>query len=368
MNELSDLLALEFFGNSVFRWSLAGLAFLVTFTVLPLLRGYIAALRKRYAVGPHATAVEVSSLLADRTKVWFLWAVAFWFAAVRVLEIPERVELGLNRLMVVLLALQVGIWLSAAVSFRLHHRRGATIESDPTGALAIVNFVAAILIWSVVTLVALDNLGVNVTALIAGLGIGGIAVALAVQTTLSNLLGSLAIALDQPFVVGDTIAVDQDTGRVEKIGITSTRLRSLSGEQIVISNSDLLSSRVRNYGRMNERRVVFGTRLTYETPLELLEQVPGLIRSIIESQSATRFDRSHFAKHAPDAIEYETVYYVLSPDYNIYMDIQQAINVTLHRELQQRGIRFAYPTQRLFVMPQDAEPGRPVHPSAQSAA
>src|SRR5262245_40912672 len=220
MNELSDLLALEFLGNSVLRWALALLAFLVTFTVLPLLRGYIATLRKRHAGGRHAAAVELASLLADRTKGWYLWAVAVWFATVRVLEVPERVELGCNRVMIVLTALQVGIWLSAAVSFRLQHRRGDTLESDPTGALAIVNFVAAILIWSLVTLLALDNLGVNITALVAGLGIGGIAVALAVQTTLSNLLSSLAIALDKPFVVGDTITVDQDTGKVEKIGIS----------------------------------------------------------------------------------------------------------------------------------------------------
>jgi small-conductance mechanosensitive channel len=345
MNELSDLLALEFFGNSVLRWGLAGLAFLVTFTVLPLLRGYIAALRKRYAVGPHATAVEVSSLLADRTKVWFLWAVAFWFAVVRVLEIPDRVELGLNRLMVVLLALQVGIWLSAAVSFRLHHRRGATIESDPTGALAIVNFVAAILIWSVVTLVALDNLGVNVTALIAGLGIGGIAVALAVQTTLSNLLGSLAIALDQPFVVGDTIAVDQDTGKVEKIGITSTRLRSLSGEQIVISNTDLLKARVHNFGRMYERRVLFTIGVVYTTPREVLAQIPSIIEAAVRAREKVRFDRSHFVAYGDSALQFETVYFVLDPDYTLYANIQQTINLRILEEFARRGIELAYRTR-----------------------
>jgi small-conductance mechanosensitive channel len=230
MNELSQLLAVTYLGNSLLRWTLALLAFLVTFTLLPLLRGYIATLRRRHGGGRHATAVELASLLADRTQAWFLWAVAVWFSVVRVLNTPERIEHGFNRVMVVLLALQLGIWLSAAVSFRLIHRRGATLESDPTGALTIINFVAAIVIWSLVTLLALDNLGVNITALVAGLGIGGIAVALAVQTTLSNLLSSLAIALDKPFVVGDTITVDQDTGKVEKIGISTTRLRSVNGE------------------------------------------------------------------------------------------------------------------------------------------
>src|SRR5690606_6884436 len=168
-------------------------------------------------------------------------------------------------------------------------------------------------------------------------------------------------------VVGVFLILGDFLGSVEYIGIKSTRLRSLSGEQIIISNSDLLGSRVRNYGRMNERRVVFATRIPYETPLERLEEIPGLIRHIIESESNTRFDRSHLASHAVGSIDYETVYYVLSADYNVYMDIQQRINLRLHRELEQRGVKFAYQTQRMIVVPQEAPKTSPGEPTAQPA-
>jgi small-conductance mechanosensitive channel len=176
---------------------------------------------------------------------------------------------------------------------------------------------------------------------------------------LGDLFASLSITLDRPFVIGDFLAVGDFLGSVEYIGIKSTRLRSLSGEQIIMSNSDLLSSRVRNYGRMSERRVVFSTRITYETPIELIERVPAVIRKIIEAQQRTRFDRSHFASHAPASLDFETVYYVLSADFNVYMDIQQAINLRLHRELAQLGVAFAYPTQKLLIAsatPPDSAP------------
>ncbi|HJS21621.1 MAG TPA: mechanosensitive ion channel family protein [Steroidobacteraceae bacterium] len=344
MNELSELLALKVLDNSLLQWAIALLAFLVTFTVLPLLRGYIATLRKRHAGGHHATAVELSSLLANRTHKWFLWAVAFWFAA-RTLNIPSEVDVTINRIMFVLLALQVGIWASAAMSFRLHHRRGATLEADPSGALAIVNFVAAIIIWSLVTLVALDNLGVNITALVAGLGITGIAVALAVQTTLSNLLSSLAIALDKPFVVGDTITVDQDTGKVERIGISSTRLRSIDGEQIVISNNDLLKARVHNFGRMYERRVLFTVGVVYATPRETLERIPSIIEAAVRAHEKVRFERSHFVAYGDSALQFESVYFVLDADYLLYANIEQAINLRILQEFERQGIELAYRTR-----------------------
>jgi small-conductance mechanosensitive channel len=184
---------------------------------------------------------------------------------------------------------------------------------------------------------------------VAGLGIGGIAVALAVQSIFSDLFASLSITLDRPFVVGDFLIVGDVLGTVESIGIKSTRLRSLSGEQIVMPNSDLLSSRVRNYGRMMERRVVFETSVAHYTPIEAVERIPRLIREIVEGEADTRFDRSHFAAHGAGSLDFETVYYVRSPDYNRYMDIQQAINLRLHREFARLRIDFAIPSQKLFV-------------------
>jgi small-conductance mechanosensitive channel len=200
-----------------------------------------------------------------------------------------------------------------------------------------------------VLLLALDNLGVDITALVAGLGVGGIAVALAVQNVLGDLFASLSITLDRPFVLGDFIIVGDYLGNVERIGVKSTRLRSLGGEQIIVSNADLLNSRVRNYGRMDERRVLFTLGVTYETPRKKLERIPAMVREIIEHQQHARFDRCHFAKYGDFALGFEAVYYVLSPDYNLYMDIQQAINFAIHAAFEDAQIEFAYPTQKLWM-------------------
>jgi small-conductance mechanosensitive channel len=243
--------------------------------------------------------------------------------------------------------------MTIALFWQAERKRGRSLAADRAmvGSLGIIGFIVNVVIWALVVLLTLDNLGIDITALVAGLGIGGIAVALAVQNILGDLFASLSIALDRPFVVGDFLNVGDFLGTVENIGIKSTRLRSLSGEQIIMPNADLLGSRVRNYGRMVERRVVFATNVTYETPIERIERIPTLIREIIESQPDTRFDRSHFAKHGAASLDFETVYYVLSPDFNRYMDIQQAVNLRLHRELAKLGVEFAYPTQRVFVSP-----------------
>ncbi|HEY4647217.1 MAG TPA: mechanosensitive ion channel family protein, partial [Steroidobacteraceae bacterium] len=233
----------------------------------------------------------------------------------------------------------------------LERKRRKALATDRAAAssFSIIGFAARALIWSLVVLLTLDNLGVNITALVAGLGIGGIAIALAVQNVLGDLFASLSITLDKPFVIGDFLIIGDFLGTVEYIGIKSTRLRSLSGEQIVLSNADLLGSRIRNYGRMFERRVLFTLGVTYETPREKLRQLPEILRRIVEGEADTRFDRSHFAKYGPASLDLEIVYYVLSPDYNRYMDIQQAINLRIHEEFEKLGVEFAYPTQKLWI-------------------
>jgi small-conductance mechanosensitive channel len=212
-----------------------------------------------------------------------------------------------------------------------------------------MGFVGRLVLWAVVLLLVLDNLGVDVTALVAGLGVGGIAVALAVQNILGDLFASLSIVLDKPFTIGDFLIIDDYLGSVEHIGLKTTRMRSLSGEQLVFSNTDLLKSRIKNYGRMFERRVIFDIGVTYQTPREKLQMIPDIIRSAIEAQEPVRFDRSHFRAYGDFSLSFETVYYVLKPDYNLYMDIQQAINLHIHARFEAEGIEFAYPTQTLFV-------------------
>ncbi|MDE3056362.1 MAG: mechanosensitive ion channel family protein [Bacteroidota bacterium] len=206
-----------------------------------------------------------------------------------------------------------------------------------------------VLVWGLGIVFLLDNLGVRVSAVVAGLGIGGVAVALAAQAVLKDLFSYFAILLDRPFEVDDFIIIDEYMGSIEHVGIKTTRIRSLSGEQLIVSNADLTSSRLRNYKRMEKRRVVFQFGILYETPQETVEHIPGIVERIIRAVDQTAFDRAHFAKFGDSALIFEVVYYVLSSDYNLYMDIQQKINFALMKELRGHNVSFAYPTQTLYL-------------------
>jgi small-conductance mechanosensitive channel len=212
-----------------------------------------------------------------------------------------------------------------------------------------IMIVISILIWSMGGVFLFDNLGYDVTAIITGLGIGGLAVALAAQTILGDLFNYFVIFFDRPFEIGDYIVVDDKRGNVEYIGIKTTRIKSLSGEQIIISNSDLTNSRVHNFKRMEKRRIVFNLGVTYQTPPDQLREIPGIIRKIITEQNDAQIDRCHFATYGDFSLNFETVYYVTEPDYAKYMDIQESINLQIFEAFSERKIDFAYPTQTLFL-------------------
>jgi small-conductance mechanosensitive channel len=234
---------------------------------------------------------------------------------------------------------------SQRVARRLAKRSDASAMAlVPTGSRAIKIVIAVIAMMTL-----LGSYGLDVSALVAGLGVGGIAVALAAQNILGDLFASLSIVLDKPFVVGDFLVIGEFLGTAEHVGLKTTRVRSLSGEQLIFANADLLNSRIRNYGRMFERRIVFSIGVTYQTPADKLKRIPTMIRTAIENQEPVRFDRAHFQSFGDSALLFETVYYVLSPDYNKYMDIQQNINLTLYEQFAAEGIEFAYPTQTVFV-------------------
>jgi len=209
-----------------------------------------------------------------------------------------------------------------------------------------------VVVWGIGIAFLLDNLGVRISTVIAGLGIGGLAVALAAQAVLGDLFSYFSILLDRPFEIGDFVIVGEYMGAVEHIGIKTTRIRSLGGEQLIFSNTDLTNSRVRNYKRMEKRRVVFNIGVTYDTGLEQLKEIPRILEDAVKSVDDTLFDRAHFSSYGDFSLTYEVVYYVLSSDYNQYMDIQQEINLRIKEEFEKRGIGFAYPTQTLYVMKQ----------------
>jgi small-conductance mechanosensitive channel len=285
-----------------------------------------------------------------KTRSFFLAAIAL-YASSQVLSLPVAASRLIQAVLVVGVVLQLALWGNAIISSLLATAISRRLGEDAAAAtsLSALGFVARLVLWSVLFLLALDNLGVNITGLVAGLGIGGIAVALAIQSILGDLFASLSIVLDKPFVIGDFIIVDEMLGTVEHIGLKTTRIRSLSGEQIVFSNADLLRSRIRNYKRMYERRVVFSIGVTYQTPYEKLSAIGAMLKEAVEKQQEVRFDRAHFKEYADSSLNFEVVYFVKNPDYNRYMDIQQEINLEIFRRFAEEGIEFAYPTRTLFV-------------------
>jgi len=320
------------------------------FAALWAIRGLVRRKYARLAATEATELLEIPLHAASRTTLPFLVVVAA-AAGAMAFGVEGRAAAGMQKIVTIAFFWQAGLWVSTALVAWLDHRRKVTLDEDKAvaGSIGIIRFVARLAVWAMVLLLTLDNLGVDITALVAGLGIGGIAVALALQNVLGDLLASLSIALDQPFVIGDFVIVGEHMGTIEYIGIKSTRVRSLTGEQIVMSNADLLSSRLRNYGRMYERRVVFTLGVTYETPRDKLRRIAPLLREIVEAQDGVRFDRAHFAKYGPYSLDFEIVYHVLSPDFSRYMDAQQAINFRIHEAFEALGVEFAYPTQTLRV-------------------
>jgi small-conductance mechanosensitive channel len=206
-----------------------------------------------------------------------------------------------------------------------------------------------IFIWGIGVVFLMDNLGFNISAVIAGLGIGGIAIALAAQAILGDLFSYFVIFFDRPFEVGDFITAGDKSGTVEYTGIKTTRIRALSGEQLVFSNTDLTNSRIHNFKKMQERRVVFKLGVVYQTPAAQLEEIPKIVRAIIEKHNDVRFDRGHFASYGDFSLNFEFVYFVFGADYVKYMDTQQSINLEIYKEFEKRKMEFAYPTQTLYL-------------------
>lgn len=289
------------------------------------------------------------------TRFLFLLIIAIYFGS-QYLELPAKPARLLGHLAVIALLLQAALWGNRGIVLWLNDYLKRHRETDAAGAttVSVLGFIARVVLWSVLLLMILGNLGFDITTLVASLGIGGIAVALAVQNILGDIFASLSIAMDKPFVIGDFIIVGEQLGTVEYIGLKTTRIRSLSGEQIVFSNTDLLNSRIRNFKRMYERRVLFGFGVVYQTPLDQLKRIPEMVREIIEKQEHARFDRAHFKEYGDSSLNFEVVYYVLKPDYNVYMDIQQAINLAIFERFAAEGIDFAYPTRTLYVNPAGA--------------
>ncbi len=346
---LEDILHREILGNDLAAYlrSLAVLAvgILAVRVVEAIVVNRLKAQAKR-------TATTIDDLLIKlvEKKVLPILYFGVFYLSVQNLELSSQVQKAIHIAGVALLTV-LGIRLAVSVVYYGLERywEARAEEEERKRSLRRLLPIAKVVIWGIGLTFLLDNLGFKISAVVAGLGIGGIAVALGAQAILGDLFSYFAILFDKPFELGDFIIIDNHMGTVEHTGIKTTRIRSLSGEQLVFSNTDLTGSRIRNYKRMAERRVVFQFGVVYQTPVAKLKEIPGLVKGIIEGVPEARFDRAHFANYGDSSLNFEVVYYVLTPDYNRYMDIQQEINLRIAEEFENRGIGFAYPTRTLFI-------------------
>jgi small-conductance mechanosensitive channel len=340
----------QFYGVLLRDWSIAAALALSVTLVLSLGRNLARRLVGRWAEGTERRWDDVIAALIGSFRIYFFLALGLWLASEYVRLSPTVVRAV--RLAVTLTTLlQIGLSAQAAARAVSSGWLSRDADGQAKTAASAVSFLVSLGVWAALAMVALSTLGFEISALVAGLGVGGVAAALAVQSILGDLFASLSIYFDRPFYLGDFIIVGDSMGTVEKIGLRTTRLQALGGEQLIFANGELIKSRIQNFKRMQERRIVFKFGVEYSTPHEELQAIPQIVREILEAREGARLDRAHFAAFGDFSLNYEIVYYVSSPDYNAYMDHQQAINLALVKAFADRGIAFAFPTQTVLLRP-----------------
>ncbi|MCL2026349.1 MAG: mechanosensitive ion channel family protein [Leptospirales bacterium] len=350
MAEITGILKQHIYlGNSLYQYIMSTLVFIGGLLVITLVR--------RIALARIAHALDKSSiynnLIIDSTKKYLIpmaHFLLFYFCFIHLRLNPELYKFSKAAMLLLTVFFSIRFFLSFA-RFWLNNfwieKGDNTIARKNLSAtiLTILNLA----LWLIGFLLFLDNIGVKVSAFIAGLGIGGIAIAFAAQAVLQDIFSYFSISFDNPFQLGDLIAVGDVQGTVEHIGIKTTRIRSVTGEQIVISNTALIGSRLHNFGRMNERRVMINFDVTYNTEFEKLKEIPSIVKNIVEETRGARFGRCHFVQFADSSLKFETVYHVLSGDHTLFRDIQQSINLNVKKIFDEKKIEFAFPTQSIYI-------------------
>lgn len=339
---------LDYIAGNYQGWLIALAVTFVVFFVLRLVNSLFSRYSARMAKREKGDWFHDLEAMFQRTKTWLLLILS---GCCGCLMLNEQIDMRIVRYVAVTaLLVQATLWANAIIVTSVKRISDRRKETDAAGAttLAALGFVGRMVIWCAAALLIVANLGIDVTAMVAGFGIGGIAIALAAQNILGDLFASASIVLDKPFVLGDFIVVDDKSGSVEYIGLKTTRLRSISGEQVIFSNADLLKCRIHNYKRMCHRRIVFTLGVTYDTALEKMSAIPGMVREAIEAREQVRFDRAHFASFGDSALNFEVVYYVLAAEYAVYRDIQQEINLAILRRFTDEKIKFAFPSRTIY--------------------
>lgn len=350
--QIGNFLEYMIFGNSVLRYLITIFIFVVSIIIIKLIIQRMLKWVRKLADKTVSTVDDFLVSLLEVIVLPLLYLVSAYIA-LKSLVFPENVERIFNYVILGIFIFFVAKTVIAFTSYGFsvylkRHGNDGTLEKSLQGIMVVIRLI----IWTGAIIFFLDNLGFKISAVIAGLGIGGVAVALAAQTILKDLFSYFCILFDHPFKVGDFIIIEDFLGTIEHIGIKTTRVRSLGGEMLIFSNSDLTDSRVRNYQLMEKRRVLFRLGVTYQTSLGKLKEIPKIIENIIKNTNDTIFDRAHFLSYGDFSLIFEIVFYVIGPDYNKYMDIQQEINFAIKETFEKLNIEFAYPTQTLFISKQ----------------
>lgn len=352
---MNDLLDRIYFGNTVLVWSTSLLVLIVSYFLILIFKRVIIQRLKGWSAKTANTIDDFLIKIIEKSIVPLLYLTAVYFS-LNMLQFPASIHKVFHVAFLLAFTFFVLGIITAVIkqfifSFIQTKDNSETKEKQARGLVIIIN----IIIWILGVVFLIDNLGYDVTTLITGLGIGGIAIALAAQTILGDLFSYFIIFFDRPFEIGDFIIVDDKMGTVEYIGIKTTRLRTLSGEQLICSNTNLTNSRVHNFKRMQERRIVFKLGVVYQTSYDQLKKIPMIVNEIIAAKKQVRFDRGHFSGFGDFSLDFEFVYYVLSADYNTYMDVQEEIYLEIFSAFEDQKIEFAYPSQTVFFNPASTE-------------
>ncbi|MGE0789416.1 MAG: mechanosensitive ion channel family protein [Sandaracinaceae bacterium] len=350
---MSDWWSAAWLGTPLWRWGLAAAAAALGLALALLLRRFVLRRLHKWTRRTHTPWDDALVGALEGTRTVYLVLIAIC-AAAQILVLPSNVLHVFQAIVTITVLVMAGSWVNATIRGVLAQWREGQ-ETSARGRTTLVTaaaFVARLVVWSVILLLVLSNLGVEVGALVAGLGVGGVAAALAVQNVLGDTIAAFSLYLDRPFDIGDFVIVGDDMGTVTAVGWRSSRIAALGGQQIVLPNSDIAQSRIHNYGRMQERRVVTQLGVVYASAIDAIRRAPSLLKEAVDEVDGVRFDRAHFKGFGASSLDFEIVWFVLSPDYNVYMDKQQAILLGMLERFRANDLDFAFPSRSIYVAPE----------------
>lgn len=357
MSYITQLKLFSFFGNTLYDYALAIAIFVGVMILLKIFQLVALSRLKKWS---QKSKNNFDDLLVDilRSVRSYIYFFISFYVALKFLELPDVVNMVFKGISIIVIVYEIIRAANKIADFFVKRYLNALkkVDDEKTrrhneSMARAAKLALSIILWVLAIILVMSNLGINVTSLIAGLGIGGIAVALALQNILGDMFSSFSLYVDRPFQIGDFIIAGQDMGVVKKIGLKTTRITTLQGEELVVSNKELSEARVQNFKQMKKRRVAFNIGVVYQTKPEQIRAIPKYVKEIVDGIKNADFDRCHFAKYGASSLDFEIVYYVGSADYNEYMDINQEINLAIFEKFAKEGIEFAYPTQTVFVDP-----------------